>query len=183
MTSADRKLSMSDLMILVAASALGFAAIRGVFPGISHILPTSPSVRFLIPRPLLEFLILLIAAWPLPAMLTIGLMLIRLRAPRPRWRELSRQPGFVAGFAVAVATSFNALFLLVLSLKVSFSADFFMITIIPVGFGVGLAWSTLLLSGRWRVYPNRFELVGRIAGCYWIAMLAVACLVFITILR
>jgi hypothetical protein len=64
----SRKLTPLDAMVLVAAKAIGLAAIRGAIPGVLHILPTSPRVRFLVPRSALEVSLIILAAWSPPAM-------------------------------------------------------------------------------------------------------------------
>src|SRR3954453_20841801 len=106
-----RSLTLLDGMIVIAATACGFAAIRGAVPEMLHMLPTGPRVPFLMSRPVLGIALVTLAAWPLPAMWSIALLILRLRRPRPRWRRLSRQPGVAASCAVAFAATFNAVLL------------------------------------------------------------------------
>jgi hypothetical protein len=132
----SRKLTLRDAMILVAATAIGLAAIRGAIPGVLHVLPTSPRVRFLVPRPALDVCLIILAAWPLPAMWTLALPVMRLCSPRPAWRRLARQPGVTACCAVAMASLLNALLIAALALKVGFVGDLLPITAILVGLAV-----------------------------------------------
>jgi hypothetical protein len=178
-----RRLTLLDGMILVAATACGLAVIRGSIPGVLHVLPTSPLVPPLVPRPALDILILILAAWPLPAMWTLALLAMRLRRPRPAWRRLARQPGVMACCAAAFAVTFNVLLLAALSLKVGVFADFLLITALPVGLAVAVAWGTLLISGRWPPVGDGFDRAGRWFGAYWLAMVPLSFLVAVAVMR
>jgi len=180
---ASRKLTLLDVMILVGATAIGLAAIRGAVPGVLHTLPTSPRVRFLVPRPALDVSLIILAAWPLPAMWTLALLAMRLRSPRPAWRRLARQPGVMACCAVGMASLFNALLIAALSLKVRFIGDLLPITAFLVGLAVVVSWATLRLGGRWRSEPCPFDRAGRVIGTYWIAMVPLCLAVFLSLLR
>jgi hypothetical protein len=179
----SRKLTLLDALILVVATAVGLAAIRGAIPGVLHVLPTSPRVRFLVPRPALDVLLIILAAWPLPAMWTLALLVMRLRSPRPAWRALARQPGVTSCCGVAMASLFNALRIGVLSLKVGFIGDLLPITAPLVGLTVIVSWATLQLGGRWRPEPCLFDRSGRVFGTYWIAMVPLSLAVFLSLLR
>ncbi len=177
MTRPARKMTLLDLMILVAAMALGFKIVRDIVPGVAHMVPTGPDFWFLMPRWLMNASILILASWPLPAMVTIALLLIRIRAPRPTLRRLARQPGFVAGLAVTMISLCNALMLLAAGLRVGETTDLYPFTAIPIGAAVLVAWVTLLSVGRWNPQHDFLDRAGRVLGCYWIAMFPLAYLV------
>ena len=73
-------MSLLDVMIMIAATAAGLAMIRGPVPGVLHVFPVPP-IPFLIPRPALEAVLLILTAWPLPAMWTIALLSVALAGP------------------------------------------------------------------------------------------------------
>jgi hypothetical protein len=183
MTEPTRRMTLLDAMILIAATAGGLAMIRGPVPGVLHILPSSPPIPFLIPRPALDAGLLTLAAWPLPAMWTLALLTIRLRPPRPPWRRLSRQPGVTACCAVAFVALFNTLLLAGLSLKVGFDGDLFPVTALPVGLAVAVTWATLRMGGRWRPVPSPLDRAGRLLGAYWVAMIPLSFVVALSVFR
>jgi uncharacterized membrane protein len=178
-----RRMSLLDVMIMIAATAAGLAMIREPVAGVLHVIPSSPPVPFLIPRPALEAALLSLTAWPLPAMWTLALLSVGLRRPRPPWRRLSRQPGMTACCAVAFVGSFNALLLASLSLKFGFVGDFFAVLALPMGLAVAVAWMTLLIGGRWRPVPSPLDRAGRVLGAYWVSLIPLSFVAALTVLR
>src|SRR5947209_11055 len=83
-TRFDRKPTLLDAMIVVAATAVGLACFRPVPP----LFYSGPHVWAL--SVLVADVTALLAPW------TVALLVIRLLPPRPRLRRLARQPGFVA---------------------------------------------------------------------------------------
>jgi hypothetical protein len=183
MSLAPRRVVLFDVMVVVAATAVGLAVVRGAVPGVLHIVPTSPSIRFLLPRPMLEACLILLAVWPVPAMWTLALLAIRLLSPRPPWRRLARQPGVMACCAVALACAFNVLVLAALSFKVRFLGDLLPITALPVGLAVMLIWITLRLVGHWCPESCPFDRAGRWLGLFWVGTVPVCFAVFLSLLR
>lgn len=98
--SARRPLTLFDLLILVAATGTGFGLIRA-FSYVEGL--RSPAVgpfdRQSIP----------VVAGLILKTLSLGTLAASLVAPRPRIRRLSRQPGFLAGVAVAANILFQGL--------------------------------------------------------------------------
>jgi hypothetical protein len=183
----SRQFGLSDLMILVAAAALGLGILRADGSG-TRLLETAKifmekrdSPWFHVTRVLLTR-IEMVAAPPL-LMTTLAVLLMRFRNPRPRWRRLVRQPGFVAGLAMFPAWPIVASGTLreVFSwrggtLPVGWLAEW-----IPrlsrdsaptVGLAVIVAWATLRLVGRWRAEPSAIDRLGRACGAAWITLLA-----------
>lgn len=132
---AARRLTLIDIMILIAALAAGLALTRTfgdfltVFRGIrvtrmngpeimsQHMVETSDYLNWMtaeLYKPLLKGEILYwarrLAFWPGPclACLSLATMLISLRSPRPPLRRVCRQAGFVAGAAFLVAAGVAA---------------------------------------------------------------------------
>jgi len=125
----------------------------------------------------------LIARYPLAVMpwvltLSVAILVLRLRAPRPRWRRLVRQPGFVA---CGMVTAW-LIIMLVSGLVGAPDARRW----IQPGFGLDLvgstsvagvlilgAWTLLYVGGFWRPEKSRLDRAGRILGASWIALVLV----------
>src|SRR5262245_60560959 len=127
-----RRFSIGDVLILIAGLAAGLALVRATSPELT---PGQLRDAFLSPRGgwtpwhafglTLElgtiFLIPFVAAW------TPACLLLQLSRPRPPWRRLRRQPGFVAcliAAAFSIATVAIAALLLATSVwEVDTSSD------------------------------------------------------------
>jgi len=122
------------------------------------------------------FLVQLVAPW------TLLLIALRLRAPRPRWRRIWRQPGMAACLAALVGWIWSALALL-LAFDIVYvtrpsrrwhpheewvqkwlSDEVFMY----VGLAVAATWTVLFISGRWTRPADWIDRMGRIVGFLWI---------------
>jgi hypothetical protein len=111
-TPPPRKLDLRDALILVMATAAGLAFYRATAPRVAKDVSTeNPTVRcYVIPPSWVPPLGLewpspgggsrvrgvIAAARPFLVAWTLAFPLLRLRRPRPGWRELARQPGMVA---------------------------------------------------------------------------------------
>ena len=190
--SARRRFRLLDAMILVAATALGFA----ITQWIGH--ATDGEVSWGALRE--EFrecvdqytgkvclgvtqeaaILGLMTAWlimPLAAMWTLALIPIRLLGPRPRLRRLARQPGIVATCAAGVTIVFLGLCVMVAALlaepavidllSVSTSGAWFCAPMF-VGWSVLISWTSLLVGRRWRAEATWVDRMGRAAGLCWI---------------
>jgi hypothetical protein len=178
-----RNLTVLDVMITIAATAGGLAVIRGPVSGVLHVLPSNPPVPLLIPRPALNIALLTLTAWPLPAMWTLALLTMTLRAPRPSWHKLSRQPGVIACYSVVLVGAINALLLASLSLTLPYIGDIFPILALPIGLAVAVAWMSLLLVGQWWPVSSLFDRAGRVLGAYWVAMIPLSIVTAVAVLR
>lgn len=160
-------------MVLVAATAVGLAMAR-------WIMPTGESRLYFGDR--LQYWVYWVWTGP-PSCIALAwgfaLLLIRLRAPRPRWRRLTRQPGFVAS-TIAIGSIPVALLqalgwvLIRLEPALSRTSDFYSpewywgsaTEMIPAPI-VG-AWLALALSKRWDPEPTWVDRMGRGLGLFWI---------------
>ena len=103
--------------------------------------------------------ILMRVGLPLIAFGTPTVLLMRLRRPRPAWRELFRQPGFVACLSVL-----SALLIVVdLSWLGMLIPDW-----LSLGHAVTASWALLIVSRRWRSEAGWIDRLGRAIGVAWI---------------
>ena len=164
-----RRLTLLDGMIIVASTATGFALIRGSFWKMLE--PPFPVRQTLIPWYVLDAGIFILQAWPLPALWTLAVLAVRLRASRPPWRRLCRHPGITACCAVVIVGLHNAVLLSCLSLlSFTIMSEALLLTALPVGLAVSATWANLVVSGRWRPQACPFDRAGRALGAFWIAV-------------
>jgi hypothetical protein len=176
-TAPRRRFTLLDGMILVAATAVGYA----VFQSLSHLLGVGDILEILreaASSGAIGELIALLTLIALPVMVSWSLVLIPLRliGPRPRWRRLARQPGLVASLAVATALGFLAMITGVAFLGVGRGIlDGFpeMVFLLPppfFGLAVLASWVTLVVGRRWRPEPSWVDRLGRALGLLWIML-------------
>lgn len=197
-STSTRRFNLGDLTIVVVASAIFLAlarySYRRVFQGLPPVPPLSLEV--------------LASIWSLPstqfAMVEIvgtGLVLagvaslgLRARRPRPRWRRLIRQPGWVAGWASLVAATAA-----IVDHAVRCGQELrwglnnwdevretmyplgplaFRVTICPpstphfVSLAIVVAWGLLAASGRWRAERSWPDRLGCLLALGWFGLLA-----------
>ncbi len=177
MQSAPRRLTLFDLIALIAAFGLSVAAAANLYPDINwSAIPTIwmnmvaqegaaiGSAMFLA-----EASIVLL---PGVAILALALLALRLRLPRPRrCLRIWTQPGSLACLAIAIATSisyFGSLAgMLARDAPIGPPPWLFINSQSPIrtaGTSVAAAWITLHLTGRWRPEPSWLDRAGRILG-------------------
>jgi hypothetical protein len=178
---APRKFTILDGMILVAAIACGLAMSRamGVWYGNGALYEQNWFGR------ITDDPVKVGAAIPFVLTLTAGVLLIRLRRPRPRWRRLARQPGMAACAAAVVPIAIMLLQICRLewcSDHVGYGDMYarwvsWKVLLWDCGFHAGLwvlaAWLALALSGRRRSEPSEIDRLGRLVGAGWLMILAV----------
>jgi hypothetical protein len=174
-----RPLNLADAMIFIIALALGIALARPVIALIVDAIRYDPRWRFqtldgtlslgrMLNIVFLNFLIFLLPAF----------LIVRLRRPRPAFRSLLCQPGFVACAApvvIVLATIPLALFpssepaqhLLALGSQVLLAA------------AAPLAWVFLIATHRWNPEPSWIDRLGRILG----VLLSVCSLIHFVLIR
>jgi hypothetical protein len=177
-----RRLNLVDAMTLVAAIAIGLSVVvwmgmasEGIALAISSLADRSWRYTYR------GSLGALLALSPIPAMLAVALLALRVRSPRPIPRVLGRQPGFLAGVAVLLASTVVLGNLMIATVatwghhgwKVSAPYSTWVqasVTTLPAacGYSVAMAWMTLVLGGRWRPEPSWIDRAGRILGTYWL---------------
>jgi hypothetical protein len=163
MPQSPRRMTLFDVMILVAATAAGFATARAclnVMPGL---------------RP--AFAVRMTAVFVALA-LTLTLIPLRLRRPRPR--RVGRDPGTVARCAVALALAFILIEMashLSQPVPVRARAEphyrvinlvFYLLRLDLYSPAVAGAWLALALSGRWRPARDWLDRAGRVLGVCWV---------------
>lgn len=188
---AARTFTILDSMILVAALACAFALHRAA----NNVIASEPKwVGPIPPQPRILVDLRLVLEWGYPILvaLTLSVLIIRLRRPRPRWRRLLWQPGMVAccASAVPIILSLVGLGRLMWVLDVpepSFAmpptrySRIIEVQVPPLGeiFGamernIGLwvfgAWLILILARRWCPERSAIDWLGRIAGTGWLLM-------------
>ena len=161
--------TLADLLILVAAAAVGMAMLRPYLAALaapSFGTMTHPSIRTIEAT---YGIWSIIAAWWM-----LALLLIQYRRPHPRRGRLARRPGHAACCAAAVALALGAGHQLARlawpnPARVPFSFYQLWITVsVQVGPTVLGAWLLLVLSGRWRADPGWVDRLGRLLGSCWI---------------
>lgn len=181
-----RKLTLLDLVVVVASIAAGLALLRWrlafadvlrFFRTISDAVPWEWSAGAFS----LRLSGLLDLATPCALTGTFGVLILRLLPPRPRLPRLARQPGFVACvtyLAVAVFTTVTVLVTLQTRGKLGQLKPIDVVAYYMVaselaahlgGLSVAVAWSVLWMNGRYRPEACWVDRLGRLLGFYWIA--------------
>lgn len=114
--------------------------------------------------------------------LAFVLPLLRAIPPRMRWRRVRRQPGFVAGGAILLAFGLHTVrhspgFIDFRGRVIGRSAlNWASLLMFPQTFApaVIVAWSVLLLSGRWTRPADPIDALGCVAGGGMIALFLVS---------
>jgi hypothetical protein len=175
-----RRFTLVDFMILVAATAVGHAGVRGLErflddgDFVSRITEAWLRRHFGNLALLLEDVVLpFLMAW------TVAVVPLRLLKPRPKFRHLARQPGPMAGLVVTMSIGFLGLVVAIGCVYRSwrgFGLDTVMLILgfdlLPTALGLAIlaAWTTLLLGRRWRAEPSWLDRMGRMLGVAWIVL-------------
>ncbi len=163
----DHNFAMSDGMVLIAAIAVGIAGGRARLTR-----ETMPFAWWGIgfqDR----------SAW-MAVSLSLALVVIGLRWPRPPLRRLAARPGWMAAVAVAVTLALVCvdkaeMILLLLSMKSGLPSSGDLIQEIgdrmmtTPSFAVAGAWAALAIGRRWRPGRRWSDRLGFALGFYWIA--------------
>ncbi len=179
-----RKFNLIDAMALVAATAIGLMMVRSLG------LPFDWKVLFLgLPEGQSGFnalrsgFTLVLALSPILALWTIALLFLRLRNPRPTVRTLTRQPGFVCTFAVALTIAVGVANLAIATV-ITWARHGWSITApysgwlwafacsLPAfcGHALAMAWVFQALSGNLCSEPSWIDRAGRALGITWIVV-------------
>ncbi|HEY2158001.1 MAG TPA: hypothetical protein VGH33_20400 [Isosphaeraceae bacterium] len=190
-----RRFTLADAIVLVAATAAGLALVR---EWVQMASPTPPIFHYdtgsMARGPLCGLAPLtrwVVLGWPLVAMWTLTLVVLRFRRPRPRARRLFAPPGVAACLVAAVVLMLEATYTASLSVP-----SFFKIPLPTtaagraadgrwrqmtywtihaavensVGFAVAAWWVTLALSRRWRPERSWIDRAGLVVGVLWIIL-------------
>ena len=163
-----RRLNLLDLALVVAGSAVGFSMAR-------YFVENTENASFAFRSRRVE-----VAQGWLTSMglaLTMTLLVMRLRRPRPLWVEIRRQPVFIACLIVALSVALmlpqNLLYLWgpafgMLRVRALFAR--LMLNGSCYGQSVLLAWVILRVSGGWRSEPALIDKLGRAIGWFWMVL-------------
>ena len=191
--SKTRPLGLFDLFWLVAASAVGLAMVQqwiipwwyGHPP--AYVLADIRSRGGIVAPYHVFYWVQLVT--PFLLALNVAWIPIRLRRPRPRWRLLLRQPGFVGSLAMVSALISTAVIWVCLQVPgwlgsrivarsllgfryaVGFHA--YDMAVVAIGHAVLAAWLLHASAGRWRAEPSWVDRAGRALGLTWIALLPI----------
>jgi hypothetical protein len=168
-----RRITLLDLLILIAATGAGLAlqriCIRGLEAQTLSRRPGALTISYITAS--VTYASALLAPW------SLALIILSLRGPRPTFHRLARGPGFIA---CAAATSGITLYLTVCLAqsamgKLTFNAaSTWRITetfAIYASLMVAGSWLTLALGARWRMETNWVGWAGRALGIGWISLL------------
>jgi hypothetical protein len=168
-----RRFSIADGMILVAATAAGL--------GLARLGPMEWATGSMSGWFWKSLRFLLGPATLFAAMLSLGLIFVRLRRPRPRMVRVMRQPGMVAAVAVAATLAVSALAWSSYDLftgggwsRGASVARYCRIHGDKFGGAVAAAWVGLAIAGRWRPERSWVDRAGRVLGAFWIVTLLFA---------
>ncbi len=161
-----RQFTITDAMVLIAALAAGFAAMRLLYAD-----GLAPS------RTYVSGWILQGPSTCLAFSLAVALIGLRLRQPRPRRQRLVIQPGFVASVATVVSIlvggGCSVFYMLIHTLGPGETYAY----PVRVHWGWGTftcpsfllgAWISLWLTGLWAAEPSWIDRAGRALGLFWI---------------
>jgi hypothetical protein len=189
-----RPFTISDAMILVAATAIGIALMarfeeHSILHGLGHYTAGDhTALTFQIKLNIYNMVIADILNFePLLESLTLAVLILRLRRPRPSLRRLARQPGFAASFVVLFFLIFQVIeagtevakrmiegqfpcnreifygeFLQNVIIQ-TFELDFYL------GPAVAVMWALMALGRTFRREAGWIDRLGRIMGSLWIA--------------
>jgi hypothetical protein len=185
-TRLPRHPTLADAMILVAALAGALAATR---------LATADLAWVLFQQPFFAVYLGTALVLPVLACLSLALLVIGLRPPRPRLRRLVLRPGMAACLAsclvLAVIAAWAGLWALAgrpplgsswtlysqsgsgvssrsVVLAAAWMPSFLTRFADRPGYAVAGAWLILVCAGRWRPDPNWIDRAGRLLGLGWI---------------
>ena len=198
MTRPRRSFTLSDAMALVAATAIGLAAARGLHESIWSM--TSSSVKAGSYSAIaLEVARWIVIAIPMAWAWTIALLLLGLRASQMGFRERFIRSGSAACGAATIAMAIEMIHMLaVLTLIVTQAgtprplvmreviSELFLVIGMPgvatSGLAVTIAWVTLAVSGRWQPEASWIDRVGRLMGCGWIGLMILRPWIFLILI-
>ena len=132
-------------------------------------LPGTPNVWWTLfdlsgPRLSRRIAIHTVEMWPLLMTLSMAVVALRVRRPRPRWQDLLSQPGLWACLAPVVAL-----------LTLPAVGYYFTLRLSPLLLSgpVGVAWLGLAVSRRWHTDPAWVDRAGRALGVCWLFVLLI----------
>jgi hypothetical protein len=167
-----RKLTLFDLLTLIAATAVGLALLRVSIDGMEdRVMAKSPGTliqsRITACR---TYASCFLAPW------SVAILVLKLRTPRASSQRMEREPGFIACVA---ANSGVALYVILCLIQFAMGKLLFTpfaisrITWSLVNYAALMvtgAWLSLVLDSRWRSETDWVGVAGRIVGISWIGV-------------
>jgi hypothetical protein len=172
-----RKATLADAMLFIAGTGLAFCAWRGMM---------SMPIWNGMPDSLQRYYFQALGAVAFLTPLSLTLLAIALRQPRPRLRRVVSEPAVVVGLSVLFVLAINTALLWAIMGMVGFSMATFTggkvfyycrLLAEQSGMAVGATWFIQIISGRFRKPRGWMDLLGSVLGVCWI-LLAVSSVVF-----
>jgi hypothetical protein len=191
-TAPRRPFSLLDAMVLVAATAVGLGAARGMHDILRDATDMdTPRLADPVGRSLLEAARWSALGYPLIVAWTLALVLLLFlsRRFRPSFKSLLERPGPTACAAAAMALAIQTINVITLAVVLmanngtvfpsAVTARFLVLAVTPyLGVNLGMprlavtvAWTGLALSGRWQPEPNWLDRAGRLIGLAWVVLM------------
>ncbi len=183
-TRPGRKLTIRDILILIAAVGVGLAWMRHFqnceAGGESYPYRDDASsvLTFRYRAEVLSWWLESLGyCLKVVAVGVLGLLVLHTPRPRRRLRYLTRSPGVVAGGAVLLTLSFDvgrAGYEILEGVTSGRPYDdvlqfsYLYMSSEHAAIAVGSAWALLALSGRWRREPGWLDLLGVVLGVFWL---------------
>jgi hypothetical protein len=181
-----RRFNLTDVAILVLATAVGLSGIRSHFGLLLDVEMEQENGQWVAwwrsPIALLYKVIVLepvLMAW------SVGWLVLQLRRPRPRMRRLTRQPGFAACFAsafvlfvtgpITAAVITHAVIASCARTGESFSDQYWLVfetwsalVSCQIGAAVAAGWALLALGRQCHIKSGWLDRVGQAIGLIWV---------------
>jgi hypothetical protein len=171
-TPPQRNFTLFDLVVLGAATAAGFAVFRALRIDLAmHGRPYGENWLSRIADQVLLAIVPFLITW------TLAFPFVRLRAPRPPFRRLARQPEMAGCTAASVAIVYELIWIVYIALKLGVqwgwrflpdSSGFLRLNGDLVSLWVAAAWMVLAFGGWWRAEPGWVDRLGRLLCLTWI---------------
>jgi hypothetical protein len=169
MPQKDREMTLFDGMVLVGAAAVGFRLV-----GMSQVRAVLEQGYYL--KAYYNYGVAFgYLVYPVWLCWTFAALAIRLRSPRPRFRRLARQPGFVATFSVSIGALISLALFLLRANKIGSGPGnpiptmYFLRLPFDLFWLIFGAWLAQILNRKWRSEASAIDRFGRLLGFGWIA--------------
>jgi len=169
-----RRFTLADAMILIAATAAGLACSRVLLLTYGLGSSGTPGVLASYLKNLLHSIEPCLMFWG------IGVLICRMRRPRPPLRRLASQPGAVACLAAVLFLAIKLVRVLLVPVFQPYLAgpvpsptQWDLVSYISVLSSVdsipAVVWLLMVIFRRWRAEPSWIDRAGRVLGACWIA--------------
>jgi hypothetical protein len=158
-TAHARGVHLADIMLLVAATALGIVGTRSCYLEMREIQTDLRNPENCV-----------VLASPTMTTVSLALLASQFILRRRRFREMSRCPGFAANGVTALVITMMIVHMVAMnrdalrdfSFMTFFNYGFFWPATSEVGEGVLICWITMACTGCWRPEPNWIDRTGRV---------------------